>query len=371
MSRWLILSSLTLSSGTGIRLKGIANGLVRNGHVVYLVGGGDHGDLAPGVNLIRVRASLNPVLTAFRLLFANFMAAIRIRPEFCIASKPLPHSVLPALLARTMGSFALLDCDDLESGYWKGRPWQPLFRLMESLFPRFLQITCIHTQELAEEVLVRAGLKPWRVIRLNQGVEASLFTSEQKEKYHSKPVVLYAAHLGVAAEGLRFVLEGFRHLANKDKDVTLLVVGSGPLLPTFQAKARELELNGRVVFAGFIPHRLMPEVMGLATAAVNYAPPENSANRYRASVKVREYLAMGLPIATNLVGSDLVPLRPFLQVFEAGDLNGFAIAVARALSQEQPNEACREIKRNLAWEVVIVSFLREFQQQTRQSVTPH
>ena len=364
MSQWLILSSLTLSSGTGIRLKGIANGLARNGNRVYIVGTGEYDHIAKGVNYIQIKGEAGPIITALRLFVANFWAVVRTHPDFCIASKPLPHSVIPGLCARVMGAVTLLDFDDLESAYWQGRPWQPLLRLMEKLFPRLLHCTCVHTHELAEEVKSQAGLRPSCVLKLEQGIEPSLFKPQKADYYTKGSVVLYAAHLGVAAEGLHFVLQGFRSLASQGKDFTLLVVGGGPSFPRFSKRVQKLGLEGRVVFAGQIPHRQMPKVMSLARAAVNYLPPESPASRYRASVKVREYLAMGLPVATNLAGSDLTAFLPFLHVFEAGDVDEFVQTMERAIAQGRSQDSSRELRENWSWEVVVGKFLHELKERT-------
>jgi glycosyltransferase involved in cell wall biosynthesis len=259
-----------------------------------------------------------------------------------------------------MGGLTLLDFDDLESAYWQDRPWRFLLGFMERAFPRLFHCTCVHTRELAEEVRGLTGLRASRILRLNQGVELGLFAPRGLE--HSRRcVLLYAAHLGVAALGLNFVLEGFRVLARTRDDVLLLVAGGGSLLQHFHRKTRELGLAGRVVFAGHVSHARMAAVMNLARAAVNYAPPESRASRYRASVKVREYLATGLPVATNVVGSDLVAFLPFLEVFEANSTEGFALAVERALARGYHNEAKRALAADWAWEVVVARFLREFQ----------
>ena len=127
MNQWLILSSLTLSSGTGIRLKGIAKGLARHGHGVWLVGAGERDHCTVGVSYVQVGGSPHPLVTALKLFLTNLSAVIRLRPEYCIASKPLPHTVVPALLSRWLGAVTLLDFDDLESGYWRRRIWWPLF----------------------------------------------------------------------------------------------------------------------------------------------------------------------------------------------------------------------------------------------------
>jgi len=362
LSQWLILSSLTLSSGTGIRLKGIANGLARNGNRVYIVGTGEYDHIAKGVNYIQIKGEAGPIITALRLFLANFWAVVRTHPDFCIASKPLPHTVVPALLARWFGTVTLLDFDDLESGYWQGRFWLPLLRFWETISPRLFHYTCVHTEELAEETKERAKIPRSRIMRLNQGVDVALFSPRETEEVPAKPVVLYAAHLGVAAEGLNFVLHGLRYVAAKGTGVILLVIGGGSLLPSFQKEVKRLRLNGKVVFGGQIEHRHMPKVMGLARAAVNYTPPENVASRYRASVKVREYLSMGLPVATNLVGSDLNSFVEFLEVFEAGDIEGFAQAVEQALARGRNEDAHKDLENNWAWEVVVSNFLHQLPQ---------
>jgi len=364
LSQWLILSSVTLSSGTGIRLKGIANGLSRNGNGVYLVGAGDYHPAAPGVKHIQVKGSALTLVMALRLLVANLEAVIRMRPDYCIASKPLPHTVIPALLARWFGAVTLLDFDDLESGYWQGRFWLPLLRFWETISPRLLHSTCVHTEELAQEVTDRAGLDSNRVLRLDQGVDVHLFSPWGNEDFPANRVILYAAHLGVAAEGLHFVLKGFKSLVEKGNDAILLVVGGGPLLPRFHQEVKGMGLNGMVVFAGQLHHNLMPKVMKLVRAAVNYNPPENQASRYRASVKVREYLVMGLPVATNLAGSDLTAFLPFLHVFEAGDVEEFVQTMERAIAQGRSQDSSRELRENWSWEVVVGKFLHELKEQT-------
>ena len=362
LSQWLILSALTLSSGTGIRLKGIEKGLAYHGQSVCLVGIGerDHGGSA--VRNAQVKKSHRPLVTALKLFLANMRAVIRIRPKYCIASKPLPHTVVPALLAKWLGAVIFLDFDDLESGYWHDRFWWPFLRFMERISPRLFQFTCVHTEELAEEARAGSKIHPRRILRLNQGVDVALFSPSKEQHPPARPVVLFAAHLGVAAEGLHFVLNGFRKVAEKSAGLLLLVVGDGPLLPLFERQAHRLLLNGKVVFGGQVKHERMPRVMGLARAAVNYTPPENAASRYRASVKVREYLSMGLPVATNIVGSDLESFSSFLDVFEAGDTADFARAVEQALARGRREDAQRDLKNNWAWEVVVAGFLDQLRQ---------
>ena len=362
MNQWLILSSLKLSSGTGIRLKGIAKGLGQHGKPVCLVGAGERDHRSSRVEYIQVKTSDRLLVAVLKLFLANLRAVIRIRPKYCIASKPLPHTVLPALLARCLGAVIFLDFDDLESGYWQDRFWWPFLRFLERVSPRLFQFTCVHTDELAEEAAKVARINPRRILRLNQGVDATLFFPEETGNFPDRQVILYAAHLGVAAAGLHFILSGFRKVAEKGNDSVLLVIGGGPLLPLFKKEVERLHLNGKVVFGGQMKHELMPKVMGLARAAVNYTPPENAASRYRASVKVREYLNMGLPVATNIVGSDLKSFSPLLEVFEAGNTESFARAVEQALERGWSEDAHRELKNNWAWEVVVASFLRQLRQ---------
>ena len=363
MSRWLILSSLTLSSGTGIRLKGIAKGLAHRGYEVWLVGDGERDHSIAEMRYVQVKESVHSLVTALRLFLANLGAVIRIRPKYCIASKPLPHTVVPALLAKWFGAVTFLDFDDLESGYWQDRFWLPLLLFWETVSPRLFHYTCVHTDELAEETYERAKIPRSRIIRLNQGVDVALFSPGGTQEVATKPLLLYAAHLGVAAQGLHFVLHGFRCLAEKGTGVILLVIGAGSLLPFFQQEVKRLGLKGKVVFGGQIEHKHMPKVMRLARAAINYTPPENVASRYRASVKVREYLSMGLPVATNLVGSDLNSFVEFLEVFEAGDIEGFAQAVEQALERGRNEDAHKDLENNWAWEVVVNNFLHQLPQR--------
>lgn len=120
-------------------------------------------------------------------------------------------------------------------------------------------------------------------------------------------------------------------LASLPANTHLLVVGDGPGLAALEARARELGIEGRVHFAGRVPHRHIAahiELFDIAlqTAAVAYASP----------LKLFEYMAHGRAI----IAPDQPNIREILQdgvnaaLFEADSQPSFRAALTRLCTDE-------------------------------------
>jgi glycosyltransferase involved in cell wall biosynthesis len=89
-------------------------------------------------------------------------------------------------------------------------------------------------------------------------------------------------------------------------DVSAVFIGDGPELASVRAEAAALD---NVVFAGAVPHALMPAC--LAAAHIGVAPFDVSAHRplslgfYWSPLKIFEYMASGLPVVAPAV--DRIP----------------------------------------------------------------
>src|SRR5262249_7583185 len=110
-------------------------------------------------------------------------------------------------------------------------------------------------------------------------------------------VLLYAGHLGRASD-LGPLLGALRIVAAERSDLRLLVVGDGTDRARFEAQAASELPRGFARFAGAVPHAEVARYYALADVALNYLE-DNEANRHRASIKVREALAAGLPVVTS------------------------------------------------------------------------
>jgi glycosyltransferase involved in cell wall biosynthesis len=122
--------------------------------------------------------------------------------------------------------------------------------------------------------------------------------------------IVFLGHL-VPRQGVGLILEALEILARREVDVTLEVVGSGPLLEDLKADARRRALDGRATFHGYVKEHRDVEAF-LATGSIALAPYDNRGEnftRFADPGKLKSYVAAGLPIITTDVppnASDLV-----------------------------------------------------------------
>ncbi len=91
---------------------------------------------------------------------------------------------------------------------------------------------------------------------------------------------------------------GLRSTPRAHPGARLLVVGDGRDRDALEASVRHHLPTGFVVFAGSVPHRDVPAYFAKADVALNYLE-DDEANAYRASIKLREALAAGVPVVTS------------------------------------------------------------------------
>ena len=178
-------------------------------------------------------------------------------------------------------------------------------------------------------------------------------------------MLVYAASLGITSN-LEPTLAAVRDVIGEMKDVKLLVLGGGVRLGEYRRMADDMGMGDDVVFAGYIPHCQVPKYMALGDVALNYFE-DNEANKYRAPIKIREYLALGIPVVCNLVG-DTHLFSDYVLPFS--DLNEYRAQILRALGErdEARIEAGRMfIAQNYDWAKIVPEFEKALRAMVNQS----
>lgn len=125
---------------------------------------------------------------------------------------------------------------------------------------------------------------------------------KSKYKVGGKKVILFVGRL-VKEKGADVLLEAFRPLSRTEKDVVLMIVGSAffqGAAKTAYVKKLEMaakELQGKVIFTGFVEQKDMPELYALAdvfVAPVRWEEPLSKVNH--------EAGAVGTPVITVNIG---------------------------------------------------------------------
>lgn len=102
--------------------------------------------------------------------------------------------------------------------------------------------------------------------------------------------------------GLLEALESFAKTFQNDHQIKLLLIGGGSLDSKLRRKSRELGIQDRVIFTGFVNYKELPNYLRLADIAINPMKPSLVSN-VALPHKVLQYMAVGLPvISTKLSG---------------------------------------------------------------------
>jgi len=102
----------------------------------------------------------------------------------------------------------------------------------------------------------------------------------------------------------------------RDLGVRGLIIGDGPGRGGLEARAKELGVAGRVVFAGRVPYEQVPLYLRLLDVAVS-TQTNNLAGQVRTTGKLPEYMAAGRFILASRVGeAALVLPEPMLLDYE-------------------------------------------------------
>lgn len=225
--------------------------------------------------------------------------------DVVMAQKPLFNVAIPLLIQRARGRITVVDIDDDDTGF-RGGVVTRVNAFLQRPLPRRCTLVTYHAETLPERIRSVFRVHPGRLFRLKQGVDLEVFARGGEHgrtaarDTPAEPVVAYAGHLNIASE-----LEAvFRIVARARRDLPrlrLIVIGGGPLEQRFRRLALALGVADATTFTGHVAADTVCEHLRRATAGIVYYEPRE-ANRYRESMKLREMLALGLPVVCNDFG---------------------------------------------------------------------
>ena len=346
--RILLLSAVEHESGSALRFRALAGALARRGHDVHLlepVPPGLDAETPAGVRRLPCpRLPVGPEWQAPLWTGHGVSAVLSLRPEICWTLKALPNVWIPARLARRLGAHIAVDLDDLDEAYY---PEGVVRRVVAGFFraaARDADDVTTHTEPLRRRIAELRGGRS-APVWVEQPVDPERFANaapppglRERLGLGPGPVLLYAGHLGPASD-LGPLLATLRVVAAERSDVQLLVVGDGRDRPRLEEQAAAMLPKDFVRFAGSVPHRDVAGYFGLATVALNYLE-DTDANRHRASIKVREALAAGVPVVTSRT-PDAERFAEFVRLPDGPGAAAFAATVLRELDVPRREAAAR------------------------------
>ena len=315
--------------------------------------------------------SLKNVMISMVFSLGCILALVRYRKRYDIvhfhgASLPLLFA-LPILQWMGKKVVAKVAAANLgtEAGSLSGRYWL-LGDLLAILMRRADAFVAI--SEEIREGLIRDGVSPGRIHRIDNFIDTSLFSPtgpEEKDHlmeelgYRGKLLVLCSGRL-VPRKGVEYLLKAWKEITVAHPDARLLLLGDGPLLGSLAEMTERLEISDTVRFAGRIED--VPRYLRAADLFVLPSMQEGMPN------SLLEAMACGLPaVATRIGGvADVVGERGCAWLVEPGRWESLREGMGKMLSEKDLRNrisaaALDTIRENYSLESRVIRYLDLYQ----------
>lgn len=316
-----------------------------------------------GINLVKVPGVISPVFGV------NITYSLKSNRELGESLRDFDvvhahHAFTPLSLkavkaGRTLGKATLLTTHSIsfshESSLWKA------LGLTFPLLNHYLKYPneIIAVSKAAKAFIEHFTDSPVRVIP--NGVDDERFrplSDKEKERVKEEfgingDLVLYVSRMSFR-KGPHVLLNAFQNIARERSDATLVMVGSGEMLPFLKAQAKFLGIEERVRFMGYVPDCLLPKLYASADV---FVLPSTTAEAF--GIVVLEAMASGVPVVTTTVGGipEVVKESESGILVPPGDEAALAEAVLRLLSDKELAKKFGEsgrkaVETRYSWKVV-------------------
>ena len=155
-----------------------------------------------------------------------------------------------------------------------------------------------------------------RIYQSLYGVEVEVVRNvpfRRKEVVKAPPgsVLLYQGSLNIG-RGIELMIEAMTHLP----EYQLWIVGRGDIEPELRAQARQLSLQDRVLFHGFVPLEELAQITSQAILGFSLEEDLGDNYRYASPNKVYDYIQAGVPVLV----SDLPEMRRIVEQYGVGEI---------------------------------------------------
>jgi glycosyltransferase involved in cell wall biosynthesis len=227
------------------------------------------------------------------------------------------------------------------------RVWWTVQKLCDPITDHYISVSRVVSDKAVESRLV----SPDRVTTIYSGMELDWFLDAQVDRLTARrklgipddaPVIGKIARM-VPVKNHAQLFDAAPGILARHPNVRFLLVGDGPLLDGFRARAEQMGIGERVIFAGLVERERIPEMLAAMDVLVHTALYEGLP---RVLVQA---LAMGRPcVAFDADGArEVVVPGETGFLIRPGDTEGFAAAVDRLLAdaplREQMGQAGRKL----------------------------
>jgi len=304
------------------------------------------------------------VLSAYIALGKGFDIIHIANPPDCI--------ILATTIYKLLGKRIIYDQHDLSPELYEAKfshPSRLLLRLQLRLERVSYQLAdhIIVTNESCKKVALGRGRQATqKVTVVRNGPELERLHALKPDEELRKRSSNIIAFVGVVGyqDGLDYLCRALSSLCCdwKQEDFLCIVVGDGDALSSVKALARELGIDHKIWFVGWVSD---PEVYFryLSTADICVAPePSNKYNDHSTFVKIMEYMLAGKPVVAFDLPESRVSAEGAALYASPNDYRDFAAKIATLMVDERLRHSMgklgqQRIESRLAWQYSIPGLL--------------
>lgn len=301
-------------------------------------------------------------------LVATFVLSvwIALRSGFDVvhAHNPPDLFVLLGAFYRLLGKRFIFDQHDLAPELYFARGGGHGSRLVYKALVFFERLSCRAADHVIaanasykQLAIERSHVPASRITVVRNGPEPchlQIAKVDLSLRRQNETLFAFVGEMGVQ-DGVDYLLRALGHLAQElnEQRWRCLLIGEGAMVESLKQLARELKIDDRIEFTGFIPFREVPRYIGAADICVTPDPSNEYTDRSTV-IKLMEYMAQAKPIVAFDLPEHRVTAGDAALYATANDEVDFARQLARlmgdpALRTQLGDRGRARVLRELAW----------------------
>ncbi len=331
----LVVSSLAADTGSSVRAAFLARALQGAGLKVEFV---------------KPLSQTLPLKIDFLISLPWYFLKIIFTPcDFVLAVKSYPNVGIPLFFKKLFRGKIIIDTDDLSFAYSDGL-WSLLSKLSQELFLPLAVLHTYHNPNLLNYLKNDLKIPEQKTFQVKQGTNLETYkkTSKKKLGFEKYKILLFVGHFDNACD-LEPILKAMPPVFKKIPLSRLLIIGDGPLKRKFELTADKLGISEKIVWRGLLPNREVMGFINIADVCLVYYKVKK-ANKYRSSLKLREYLSLGKKVVCNNFG-ELADFADYTYQSTAGpeDFSQNIVKVLSGFTDRRELRGKEYIIRNYLW----------------------
>jgi glycosyltransferase involved in cell wall biosynthesis len=266
------------------------------------------------------------------------------------------HDLFPGIGRKLADRFNVPLVTSVEApAVWEAKKWGVVRPIWGPLLERYVEASSLKKSDLvscvSEEVrakVIEMGVLPEKVIVSHNRVNSLIFhphvNGEQVKQTYSldgKRVIGWTGSFR-KFHGLDTVVKAFSKVHDRFNDTILMLIGDGMELENIARLADDLGIRDKVILPGRHPVTKIPEF--LINFQIGLVSAQSSEGFHYSPLKLREYLATGIPIISARAGNipDVFTDRKDLLLYEAGNADDLAGKITELLEDSALRKNLRE-----------------------------